>query len=187
MYRQENEWTGNAENDYAFTPNTIFAPKKSIAGEMTDPDDGFYVTRILQNGSVEAFDAAVTEAGYPGLFVYYDQGYSEIQESLGNFHAVSGQAMRIGLLASGMIWLLWIFFFPLRQRPTVQRMLRMGARPGQALAQVRGSAAGILLPGAVCGIGLSALSWSKITAKKDDADGSPTGKHVIPGSEYGQR
>ena len=73
--------------------------------------------------------------------------------------------MRIGLLASGIIWLLWIFFFPLRQRSTVQRMLRMGARPGQALAQVMGSAAGILLPGAVCGVGLSALSWSKITAK----------------------
>ena len=165
LYRQENEWEGNRENWYSFTPNTVFAPKTSIVGKMEYNNAGFFRTYVLSNGSVDAFDAAVAEAGYPGLFVYYDQGYSEIQESLGNFHAVSGQAMRIGLLASGMIWLLWIFFFPLRQRPTVQRMLRMGARPGQALAQVMGSAIGILLPGAVCGIGLSALSWTKITAK----------------------
>ncbi len=165
LYRQENEWEGNRENWYSFTPNTVFAPKTSIVGKMEYNNAGFYRTYVLSNGSVDAFDAAVTEAGYPGLFIYYDQGYSEIQESLENFHAVSGQAMRIGLLASGIIWLLWIFFFPLRQRSTVQRMLRMGARPGQALAQVMGAAAGILLPGAVCGIGLSALSWSKITAK----------------------
>ena len=41
----------------------------------------------------------------------------------------------------------------------------MGARPGQALVQVLGSAIGILVPGVLGGIGLSALSWSKITGK----------------------
>lgn len=93
LYRQDNAWGDVSENLYSFTPNTIFVPKTSVSSDMDYGNQGFFQTLVLKNGTIEGFRTIVNEAGYEDLFVYYDQGYTTISESLHNYKEVAQRAM----------------------------------------------------------------------------------------------
>ena len=81
LYRQEDAWENNYD-PYGFTPNTVFVPKSSVTAEMITKDSGIYSTLVLHNGNLDEFQTLMEEAGYPDLFICYDQGYSEFVASL---------------------------------------------------------------------------------------------------------
>jgi len=163
LYSRENAWQDGSL--YAFTPNTIFIPKASTEAPMVMSEEGLFRSYVLENGTAEAFDALVKEAGYNGLFVYYDQGYEQVKDGLAAYESVSGQALYVGIAAALGILLLYILLFPLRQRRHLTVMSTLGATRGQRLAHLAAYNLGMLLPGVALGTLVGALVWKRVTAE----------------------
>ncbi len=161
LYSRENAWQDGSR--YAFTPNTIFIPKASTEAPMVMSTEGVFRSYVLENGAEEAFGALVKEAGYSGLFVYYDQGYDQVKDGLDAYESVSGRALYVGTAAALGILLLYILLFPLRQRRHLTSMSILGADRGQRLAHMAAYNLGMLFPGIVLGTLVGALVWERVT------------------------
>lgn len=162
LYRQDNAWDDVSENLYSFTPNTIFVPHASISSDMDYGNHAFFQTLILKNGMIEEFRTLVNEAGYEDLYVYYDQEYTTISDSLENYREVAQRAMQVGVIVYGIILVLFLFLFPGSQRKVLSTMNAMGTHRRYKVAQVVMTSAGILVPGTVIGTMAGMLLWQRV-------------------------
>lgn len=162
LYRQDNAWGDVSENLYSFTPNTIFVPKTSVSSDMDYGNQGFFQTLVLKNGAIKEFRGIVNDAGYEDLFVYYDQGYTTISESLHNYKEVAQRAMMVGMIVYGVILVLFLLLFPGSQRKVLVTMTGLGTQRKYKFAQVVMTSAGILVPGSVVGSVAGMLLWQKV-------------------------
>lgn len=162
LYRQEDAWQ-NQNDPYGFTPNTIFIPKASVSTTMMPYTDGIYSTLIIQNGKMEEFEALMEDAGYPGLFVCYDSGYSEIVSALSAYEGVSVKALCVGIAACVVLMILFVILFPAQQGKTLSTMGSLGASRGKRVYHVMAYSFGILLPGALLGAFAGTLLWEQVT------------------------
>lgn len=144
LYRQNNEWS---VYDYAFTPNTIFVPKSSIACNTETFDSGIFCTYVLKNGMTEAMDAELIASGYEGLLSYYDQGFSKIAASLTDYFSVSNMIVFIGTVS----WIIFIFvflvLFPIQQKKEMRRMWTLGTSQVLISKHIVTYGLGHILPG----------------------------------------
>lgn len=163
LYRYNSEWGDPEEDLYAFTPNTIFVPKTSVTGTMDYSDQAFFRTIVLKNGTLPQFMALTEEAGYEGLFVYYDQGYSEISESFYDYQTAARRAMLIGVGLYCVLLALFLILFPARQGSTLNTMDSLGAGRKQKLSWLIASSLGILLPATVIGAIAGLLLWGRVS------------------------
>ncbi len=180
LYRQNNAWGDVSENLYSFTPNTIFVPIASVTSDMDFANQGFFQTLVLQNGAVEEFRALVDEAGYEGLFVYYDQEYTTIVDTLMNYRKVAEKAMIVGIAVYGVILLLFLLLFPGSQGKTLATMTALGAKRGQKIRQIFGSGMAILLPGSLLGTVLGMLLWESVIARLTESIGESVSLEMEP-------
>lgn len=164
LYRQKDAWQ-NREDAYGITPNVIFVPKDSISGDKLTRDSGIYYTLVLHNGMMEAFQTLQKEAGYPDMFICYDQGYMDIVNSLDAYEGISRQVFFIGMAAYAAVMLLFILLFPLRQRATLATMGSLGASRARKITHLLFSSIGILIPGAIAGAVIGILAWEKVAAE----------------------
>lgn len=162
LYRQDNAWCDVSDNLYSFTPNTIFAPKASVSSDMDYGTQGLFQTFVLHNGAIEEFRALVEKAGYPDLFVFYDQEYTTISDSLENYREVAQRAMMIGFVVYGVVLVLFLLFFPGSQGKALATMKALGTQRRYKIAHVFMNSAGILIPGTVIGAALGMLLWHKV-------------------------
>lgn len=163
LYRQEDAWQ-NQNDPYGFTPNTVFVPKAAVGDTMLPYTGGIYSTLVIRNGKMNEFQALMEEAGYPGLFVCYDSGYSEIVSALSAYEGVSAKALRAGIAAYAVLMLLFVLLFPAQQRKTLSTMCFLGVSRGKRMLYVIAYSAGILLPGTMIGGLAGSLLWEQITA-----------------------
>ena len=163
LYRQEDAWENNYD-PYGFTPNTVFVPKSSVTAEMITKDSGIYSTLVLQNGKLEEFKALMEEAGYPDLFICYDQGYSEFVASLDAYEEVSQKAFYIGFAAFVVIVLLFLFLYPAQQKRALMLMGTLGASAWGRFSHTFISILCVLVPGAALGGYVGSKLWTRIAA-----------------------
>ncbi len=164
LYRQEDAWR-NSHDQYGFTPNTIFVPKNSVTAETLTKDKGIYSTLIIENGMMDELNAVMAEANYPGLFVCYDQGYTEFVSQLDAYEEVSAKALYIGIAAYAVLMLLFIFLFPMMHRKALVTMFSFGAPRGKRIQHICVSTAAILLPGTVIGAFAGAKLWTQVASR----------------------
>lgn len=162
LYRQDNAWCDVSANLYSFTPNTIFAPKTSISSDMDYGTQGLFQTLVLHNGAIEEFRAIVDQAGYPDLFVFYDQEYTTISDSLQNYREVAQRAMLVGVAVYAVILTLFLLFYPGSQGKALATMTALGTQRKYKFAHVFMSGTGILIPGTVIGSALGMLLWQEM-------------------------
>ena len=163
FYRQEDAWQ-NAYDTYGFTPNTIFVPKSSVTAEMELRNRGIYSTLVLHNGKMDEFKTLMEEAGYPDLFICYDQGYSEFMASLDAYENVSKKALYIGLAAFVAIVLLFLLLYPAQQRRSLRLMGTLGASAWGRFRHTFISILCVLVPGAALGGYVGSRLWTRIAA-----------------------
>ncbi len=104
-------------NSFSFSENTVFVPAKAIPREypalMNWNEESRYTaffdqaaerpgmySLVLHNGSVAAFEAEMEEAGYGGVFHYFDQGYSNVAGALAGL----AKNAKIFLIVSALVW-----------------------------------------------------------------------------------
>ena len=152
---------------YTITADTIFLPKAAVpnAGDYTIPGDTSprLCSYILENGTAEAFEAYMADQGLGGQFLYFDQDYTAMAESLAAMSANALRLFAVGLGAFLLISALFLFLNFRRMGPVIR-----GARLlGRPVKGVRREMIGLLfcLEGAAVLLGgvLSAVLFDAVT------------------------
>ena len=159
LYRQSSEWVTTPTS---FTPNSVFVPEKSVTCRTVTGSCGVWSSLVLQNGTIDQMEARLAENGLGGVVTYYDQGYSEIVESLDGFSRVSRTVLWVGLALWVVVLAAYCVLFPLQEGKTALRMWTLGAKRRDIAGQIWTPSALMAAAGTVIALAVSipGMSWA---------------------------
>lgn len=150
---------------YQCNADTIIVPKASVpnAENYESPANSLLNTFILENGSAEAFEAYMEQQGLGGQFLYFDQDFSSMEESLAALEANALRLMAVGVGVFLLASALFLFLSFCRMKPTL-RGARLLGRPSKA---VFGEVLAVLLPSELIsvaiGTGIAVILFDTVT------------------------
>jgi len=176
LYRQSSEW---GKTVASFTPNSVLTPKKSVTCAMETggsaieaSPSGLWGTMILKNGTADQMEARLKENNLAGTVTYYDQGYSEIVESLDGFSRVSRTVLWVGLALWVVVLAAYCVLFPLQEGKTALRMWTLGTVKRDITGSIWLSSAAVAVIGTVIALAVSIPGMSWAIGKLQELTGS---------------
>ena len=166
LYRQSSEWSQGVAS---FTPNTVLVPRKSVTCAVETGETGLGVssgclweTMVLQNGAIDQMEARLAENDLGGTVTYYDQGYSDIVESLDGYTRVSRTVLCVGLALWAVILAAYCVLLPMQESKTALRMWTLGAKRRDIAGQIWTPSALMAAAGTVIALAVSipGMSWA---------------------------
>ena len=159
LYRQSNEWVTTPTS---FTPNSVFVPEKSVTCQTVTGNYGVWSSLILQNGTIDQMEARLEENDLGGAVTYYDQGYSDIVESLDGYTRVSRTVLYVGLALWAVVLAAYCVLLPMQEGKTALRMWTLGAKKRDIVKQVWTPSALMAAAGTVIALAVSipGMSWA---------------------------
>ena len=166
LYRQSSEWSQGVAS---FTPNTVLVPRKSVTCAVETGETGLGVssgclweTMVLQNGAIDQMEARLAENDLGGTVTYYDQGYSDIVESLDGYTRVSRTVLCVGLALWAVILAAYCVLLPMQESKTALRMWTLGAKRRDIAGQIWIPSALMAAAGTVIALAVSipGMSWA---------------------------
>ena len=166
LYRQNNEWSQGVAS---FTPNTVLVPRKSVTCAVETGETGLGVssgclweTMVLQNGTIDQMEARLAENGLGGTVTYYDQGYSNIVESLDGYTRVSRTVLCVCLALWAVVLAAYCVLLPMQEGKTALRMWTLGAKRRDIAGQIWTPSALMAAAGTVIALAVSipGMSWA---------------------------
>ena len=177
LYRQSSEWVTTPTS---FTPNSVFVPEKSVTCQTVSGGYGVWETMILKNGTAGQMEARLKENGLGGVVTYYDQGYSEIMESLDGFSRVSRTVLWVGLALWVVVLAAYCVLFPLQEGKTALRMWTLGTVKRDITGSIWLSSAAVAVIGTVIALAVSIPGMSWAIGKLQELTGSELAMSVSP-------
>ena len=166
LYRQSSEW---GKTVASFTPNSVLTPKKSVTCAMETggsaieaSPSGLWGTMILKNGTAGQMEARLAENGLGGTVTYYDQGYSDIVESLDGYTRVSRTVLLVSLALWAVVLAAYCVLLPMQEGKTALRMWTLGAKRRDIAGQIWTPSALMAAAGTVIALAVSipGMSWA---------------------------
>ena len=166
LYRQSSEW---GKTVASFTPNSVLTPKKSVTCAMETGSSaieaspsGLWGTMILKNGTAGQMEARLKENDLGGTVTYYDQGYSDIVESLDGYTRVSRTVLCVGLALWAVVLAAYCVLLPMQESKTALRMWTLGAKRRDIAGQIWTPSALMAAAGTVIALAVSipGMSWA---------------------------
>ena len=159
LYRQSSEWVTTPTS---FTPNSVFVPEKSVTCQTVYGNYGVWSSLILQNGTIDQMEARLKENGLGGTVTYYDQGYSNIVESLDGYTRVSRTVLCVGLALWAVILAAYCVLLPMQESKIALRMWTLGAKRRDIAGQIWTPSALMAAAGTVIALAVSipGMSWA---------------------------
>ena len=159
LYRQSNEWVTTPTS---FTPNSVFVPEKSVTCQTVTGNYGVWSSLILQNGTIDQMEARLEENDLGGAVTYYDQGYSDIVESLDGYTRVSRTVLCVGLALWAVVLAAYCVLLPMQESKTALRMWTLGAKQKDITKQIWTPSALMAAAGTVIALAVSipGMSWA---------------------------
>ena len=166
LYRQSSEW---GKTVASFTPNSVLTPKKSVTCAMETGSSaieaspsGLWGTMILKNGTADQMESRLAENGLGGTVTYYDQGYSNIVESLDGYTRVSRTVLCVGLALWAVVLAAYCVLLPMQESKTALRMWTLGAKRRDIAGQIWTPSALMAVTGTVIALAVSipGMSWA---------------------------
>ena len=166
LYRQSSEW---GKTVASFTPNSVLTPKKSVTCAMETggsaieaSPSGLWGTMILKNGTADQMESRLAENGLGGTVIYYDQGYSNIVESLDGYTRVSRTVLCVGLALWAVVLAAYCVLLPMQESKTALRMWTLGAKRRDIAGQIWTPSALMATAGTVIALAVSipGMSWA---------------------------
>ena len=166
LYRQSSEW---GKTVASFTPNSVLTPKKSVTCAMETGSSaieaspsGLWGTMILKNGTADQMESRLAENGLGGTVTYYDQGYSDIVESLDGYTRVSRTVLCVGLALWAVVLAAYCVLLPMQESKTALRMWTLGAKRRDIAGQIWTPSALMATAGTVIALAVSipGMSWA---------------------------
>ena len=189
LYRQSREW---GKTVASFTPNSVLTPKKSVTCAMETGSSaieaspsGLWGTMILQNGTAGQMESRLAENGLGGTVTYYDQGYSDIVESLDGYTRVSRTVFCVGLALWAVVLAAYCVLLPMQEGKTALRMWTLGAKRRDIAGQIWTPSALMAAAGTVIALAVSIPGMSWATDKIQALTGSDLTLTVSTGQTVG--
>ena len=159
LYRQSNEWVTTPTS---FTPNSVFVPEKSVNCPTVYGNLGVWSSLILQNGTIDQVEARLAAENLGGMVTYYDQGYSDIVESLDGYNRVSRTVLLVGLALWAVVLAAYCVLLPMQESKTALRMWTLGAKQKDITKQIWTPSALMAAAGTVIALAVSipGMSWA---------------------------
>lgn len=182
FYRTNELWCDVSENEYGFSPNTIFVPVTSVQTPMEYGNSVLFTTPVIHNGQLDAFRKLVGTAGYSERFVYHDQGYSMIAGNFHNYEALAEQVLVVGISVYVVILLLFLLLYPRSQGKAVKIMESLGAPIGKRFCHVMLSTIAVIAPATVLGGWLGKLLWQSVVSALTESVGTAVSLQIGVGT-----
>ena len=159
LYRQSSEWVTSPTS---FTPNSVFVPEKSVTCQTVTGSCGVWSSLVLQNGTIDQMEARLEENDLGGTVTYYDQGYSDIVESLDGYTRVSRTVLLVGLALWAVVLAAYCVLLPMQEGKTALRMWTLGAKRRDIAGQIWTPSALMALAGTIIALAVSipGMSWA---------------------------
>ena len=159
LYRQSSEWVTSPTS---FTPNSVFVPEKSVTCQTVTGSCGVWSSLVLQNGTIDQMEARLEENDLGGAVTYYDQGYSDIVESLDGYTRVSRTMLCVGLALWAVVLAAYCVLLPMQEGKTALRMWTLGAKRRDIAGQIWTPSALMAAAGTVIALAVSipGMSWA---------------------------
>ena len=159
LYRQSSEWVTSPTS---FTPNSVFVPEKSVTCQTVYGNYGVWSSLVLQNGTIDQMESRLAENGLGGTVTYYDQGYSDIVESLDGYTRVSQTVLLVGLALWAVVLAAYCVLLPMQEGKTALRMWTLGAKRRDIAGQIWTPSALMAAAGTVIALAVSipGMSWA---------------------------
>ena len=158
----------------------MFVPEKSVTCQTVSGGYGVWETMILKNGTAGQMEARLKENGLGGVVTYYDQGYSEIVESLDGFSRVSRTVLWVGLALWVVVLAAYCVLFPLQEGKTALRMWTLGTVKRDITGSIWLSSAAVAVIGTVIALAVSIPGMSWAIGKLQELTGSELTMSVSP-------
>ena len=147
--------------------DTILVPKASVpnADKYVGPSLPLLNTVIIENGSIDAFEAHMAANNKAGAYLYFDQGYSEAAATV---QTMIDNAMRLMLVGMAMFVLASLLFLLLYARRTssVMRSMRLlGVPKKQTWIECLGTLFTQEIIAALLGNALAVILYERITVQ----------------------
>jgi hypothetical protein len=139
--------TGFRRGIYNFSPNTVFLPGGQAAlpgilnADSSSGEDSVtselpvLYSIVLKNGSVERFEQEMAQQGFADCFLYYDQGYAQVQGSIETLERNAVRLFAFSAALGAVSALLYALLYALWARRTAVSMRLMGMKGGSAFGQ----------------------------------------------------
>lgn len=152
---------------YQFNADTIFVPKASVPN--TEEYEAWASSRldsfVLKNGSVEAFEACMEQQGLGGQFLYFDQGFSSMQESLAALQANAVRLMAVGGGVFLLVSALFLFLNFRRMKPVVRGVRLLGRTSKVAFGEMIMVLIPLEMLAILIGTGIAAMLFDTVTER----------------------
>ena len=158
------EWEAGSQSFHA---DTVFVPKSSVpnAGSYMGEDVTLLNTVIIENGSIDAFEAHMAANDKAGAYLYFDQGYSEAAATV---QTLIDNAMRLMLVGVAMFLLASMLFLLLfaRRVSAVMRSMRLLGVPKKGVwLESLGMLVVQEIVAILLGNGLAVILYDRVTAQ----------------------
>lgn len=160
IYRQTDAWSHT--DSYAFTPNTVFVPNQSITCSTLSKFTGIYYALLLKNGSLERVQELAEEKGYPEVFYYFDQGYSQIADTLKDVQRNAAILMAVCAAVWIAVYLWYLLMYTGSQKQTVELMRALGAGRRDAVRHVFLNSFSLVCGAVIAGGAAAALLFQRV-------------------------
>ncbi len=151
----------------SFQADTIFIPKGSVAsGDMElneDPWSPLLYSLILENGRAEEFEEYLASIDCGGMFEYFDQQYSALEDTYAVMTANARRLVALGAAAFALAAALFVFLSLRRMAPAVRGMRLMGVEPGRVWRELTAALALLAAGSAALGGLLGAALYDFVT------------------------
>lgn len=168
--------SGISENTLAMPWNTIYLPHNSVEGTRSLEESnvsGYLLTLWLENGAVDRFMADMEALGltetkegqYNPSFIFYDQGYSQIQPGLEAMHSTAQLLLVLSAVLMVVTSILLAYFYAQNQKQSVGIFRMLGGSKLKSLTAVLLCIILIALLGAGIGAAAGHVLTQTVSAK----------------------
>lgn len=182
LWRGERLWPDVSENEYSFSPNTLFIPNSSTETEMEHNESILYTTPVIQNGKLEEFRDLVEEANYHSCFTYFDCDYSLIMKNFFNYENLAVQVLTIGATIYAVIILMFLMLYPGSYSKLARTMESLGASYPKRVCFIVTASMSIITLSTVFGSFLGTLLWRFAVSALKTSAGAVTKLFIEPGT-----
>ena len=156
------KWEAGSQSFHA---DTIFIPKASVpeSNSYSGPSLTLLNTIIIENGSVEAFEAHLATNGYAGAYQYFDQGYSEAVNTIQTLIENARRIMSVGIFVFILSSLLFLLLYTRRTAPVIRTMRLLGVSAKKAWRECFASLIWQEVIAVLIGNALAIILYNRIT------------------------
>ena len=154
-----------AFGQHSFQGDTIFVPKNSVPNSSLyeNPNSPLLYSLILENGRAEEFEDYLASLGFGGMFEYFDQQYSVLQDTYAVMTSNVRRLVALGAAAFALAAALFVFLSLRRMAPAVRGMRLMGVEPGRVWRELTAALALLAAGSAALGGLLGAALYDFVT------------------------